>query len=119
MNSRPVQYATTSDGVSIAWNEAGEGPAILFFGPIPFTHALEHWAILEEFFGTLARTFRVIYFDARGTGMSEREVPGVSQATLRLDAESVIEAAKLDRFVAYSGSHWSMLGSWTALSLAN
>ena len=118
MNARPVQYATTSDGVSIAWNEAGEGPAILYFGPIPFTHAREHWTIFEGFFGALARTFRVIYFDARGTGMSEREISGVSHATLLMDAEAVIDAAKLDRFVAYSGSHWSMLGSWIALSLA-
>jgi class 3 adenylate cyclase len=35
-----------------------------------------------------------------------------------MDAEAVMDAAKLDRFVAYSGSHFSMLGSWTALSLA-
>jgi class 3 adenylate cyclase len=118
MNSRPVQYATTSDGVSIAWNEVGEGQAILYFGPIPFTHAREHWTIFEGFFGALARSFRVIYFDARGTGMSEREISGVSHATLLMDAEAVMDAAKLDRFVAYSGSHFSMLGSWTALSLA-
>jgi pimeloyl-ACP methyl ester carboxylesterase len=118
MNARPIQYATTSDGVSIAWNEAGEGPAMLYFGPIPFTHAREHWTIFEGFFSELARSFRLIYFDARGTGMSEREIAGVSRATLLMDAEAVMDAAKLDRFVAYSGSHFSMLGSWTALSLA-
>jgi pimeloyl-ACP methyl ester carboxylesterase len=118
MNARPVQYATTSDGVSIAWNEAGDGPAMLYFGPIPFTHAREHWTIFDGFFSELARSFRLIYFDARGTGMSERAIPGVSHATVLMDAQAVIAGAKLDRFVAYSGSHFSMLGSWIALSLA-
>ena len=32
-------------------------------------------------------------FDARGTGMSERDVAEVSTATLLMDAEAVIDAA--------------------------
>jgi adenylate cyclase len=38
MDAPAVQYATTTDGVSIAWAEAGQGPALLYCGPTPFTH---------------------------------------------------------------------------------
>ena len=116
MDAPAVQYATTTDGVSIAWTEAGQGPALLYCGPIPFTHVREHWTIFEGFFSVLARSFRLIDFDARGTGMSEREVADVSIATLLMDAEAVIAAAKLDRF-AVLADH-GVLSLSTALHLA-
>jgi len=47
----------------------------------------------------LTQSFRLVTFDARGIGMSERDVAGVSAETLLLDAEAVIDAAKLDRFI--------------------
>jgi class 3 adenylate cyclase/pimeloyl-ACP methyl ester carboxylesterase len=53
-------------------------------------------AELEAF----TRSFRLVNFDARGTGMSERDVAGVSAETLLLDAAAVMDAAKLDRFIA-------------------
>lgn len=33
-----IRYCTTDDGVSIAWGESGDGPALLYCGPTPFTH---------------------------------------------------------------------------------
>jgi class 3 adenylate cyclase len=116
MEPPPVQYATTSDGVSIAWAEAGQGPALLFCGLTPFTHVQEQFAVFEAYYGALARSFRLITFDARGTGMSERDVADVSTATLLLDAEAVIGAAKLDRFVVATTA-W-LLAVSTALQLA-
>ena len=111
-----VQYTTTPDGVSIAWGEAGQGPDLLFCNAPPFTHVQEQFAINEAFYGTLARYFRVILFDARGTGMSERDVVDVSRDTVLIDAKAVIEAAKLDRFVVVADV--SMLALWTAIQLA-
>jgi pimeloyl-ACP methyl ester carboxylesterase len=99
MEPPPVQYATTRDGVSIAWAEAGQGTPLLYCGPTPFTHVQEMFAVQEAFYGALARSFRVITFDARGTGLSQRDVADVSEETLLLDAEAVIDAAKLDRYV--------------------
>jgi class 3 adenylate cyclase len=116
MEAPPVQYTSTSDGVSIAWAEAGQGPALLYCGPTPFTHVQEQVALFEAYYGALARSFRLITFDARGTGMSEHDVADVSTATLLMDAEAVIDAAKLDRFVVAAQA--TLLGLSTALHLA-
>ena len=101
MDAPAVQYATTSDGVSIAWAEAGSGPAQLYCPAVPFTHVQDMAVIFEAFFSRVASSFRMIWFDARGTGMSEREVTGVSIETLLLDAEAVIEAAHLEGFSVF------------------
>jgi class 3 adenylate cyclase len=111
-----IRYAETSDGISIAWGEVGQGPALLSCGPTPFTHVQEHFTLWESYFGTLARSFRLITFDARGTGMSERDVDDVSAATMLLDAKAVIEAANLDTFTVEAEAF--LLPFSTALSLA-
>jgi class 3 adenylate cyclase len=111
-----IRYTTTTDGVSIAWGEAGHGPALLSFGPTPFTHVQEHFALWESYFGTLARSFRLITFDARGTGMSERAIDDVSSETMMLDAQAVIDAAKLDRFAVEAEA--ALFASSTALRIA-
>ena len=115
MEAPAAQYTTTSDGVSIAWAEAGQGRAMLYCGPTPFTHVQKYLVSFEPYFDALTRCFRVITFDARGTGMSERDVAEVSVSTLLMDAEAVIEAAKLDRFVVYADT---LLALSTALQLA-
>jgi class 3 adenylate cyclase len=117
MEAPPVQYTTTSDGVSIAWAKFGRGPALLYCGPTPFTHVRELFTVNENYYLALARSFRVITFDARGVGMSERDVADVSLATLLMDAGAVIEAARLDRFVLYSDQ--GLLALSTALQLAS
>src|SRR3990172_13142461 len=99
MEAPPVQYTTTSDGVSIAWAEAGEGPALLYCAGTPFSHVRELYAVMGAAFEAFTQSFRLVTFDARGTGMSERDVAGVSPETLLLDAQAVIDAAKLDHFM--------------------
>jgi class 3 adenylate cyclase/pimeloyl-ACP methyl ester carboxylesterase len=111
-----IRYTTTSDGVNIAWGEAGQGPALLSLGPTPFTHVQEHFALWESYFGTLARSFRLITFDARGTGMSERAVGEVSLDTMLLDAQAVAEAANLETFAVEAEAF--LLSFATALNLA-
>jgi class 3 adenylate cyclase len=112
-----IRYAQTSDGVSIAWSETGQGPAVLHLQATPFSHVREAFAINEAGYGGLARSFRLIMFDARGTGMSERDVADVSIATLLMDAEAVIAAAKLDRFLVTADM--SLLALSIALRLAS
>jgi class 3 adenylate cyclase len=117
MSAEPqIRYCTTSDGVSIAWGDAGQGPALLYCGATPFSHIQDHYAIFEDFYEKLARSFRVITFDARGTGMSQRAVANVSLATLLVDAEAVIEAAKLEHFVVFADM--TLLAAASALQIA-
>jgi class 3 adenylate cyclase len=102
MDAPAAQYTTTSDGVSIAWSESGQGPTLLYIGPFPFTHLQEHYAAFGAWFEAMERSFRVINFDARGIGMSERDVTEVSVATLLKDAEAVLGAAKADHVIVFS-----------------
>jgi class 3 adenylate cyclase/pimeloyl-ACP methyl ester carboxylesterase len=111
-----IRYCATEDGVSIAWGDAGSGPALLYCGATPFSHVQDHFVVFEKFYALLSRSFRVITFDARGVGMSQREVAGVSAATLLIDAQAVVEAAELERFVVFSDV--TLLASATALQLA-
>ena len=112
-----IQYTTTSDGVSIAWAEAGRGPALLTCGGTPFTHAQEIFTVWGAAMEALTRSFRLVIFDARGTGMSDRDVEGVSAETVLMDAEAVVDAAKLDRFIV-SADPGSILALSTCLRLA-
>src|SRR5574341_2383797 len=111
MKAPPVQYTTTSDGVSIAWAEAGQGPVVFYCAATPWTHVQEFFAVWGASLEVFLRLFRMVWFDACGTGMSERDVAGVSAETLLLDAEAVIDAAKLDRFIVTQD-----LGSILAIS---
>jgi DNA-binding SARP family transcriptional activator/pimeloyl-ACP methyl ester carboxylesterase len=69
----PVRYAAAPDGASIAYQVAGTGPVDLIIIP-GFTSHLDVW--WEPWSGRLARrlmTFcRLIVFDKRGTGLSDR-----------------------------------------------
>jgi len=112
-----IQYCTTSDGVGIAWAEAGQGPALLECSGTPWTHVQELFAMWGASFEAFFRLFRMVTFDARGTGMSERDVAGVSVETLLLDAQAVIDAAKLDRFIVLADPG-SILAFSTCLRLA-
>jgi class 3 adenylate cyclase len=112
-----IRYCTTEDGVSIAWAEMGQGPPLLLCGTTPFSHVQETSAIyFEDFFGPMARSCRLIWFDARGTGMSERDVTDVSAATLLMDAEAVINAAQIDQFAVFCWGN--LLALSTTLQLA-
>src|SRR4029078_9132760 len=68
-----VRYATAPGGVSIAYQVAGEGPVDLIIIP-GFTSHLDIW--WEPWSGRMARrlmTFcRLIVFDKRGAGLSDR-----------------------------------------------
>jgi class 3 adenylate cyclase len=76
----------------------------------------EDFELWETYFGTLARSFRLITFDARGTGMSQRDVEDVSPETMMLDAEAVLAAAKLDKFAVEAEAF--LVAFSTALRLA-
>ncbi len=93
-----IRYATTSDGVRIAYAELGAGPDVVCLPPLPLSHLGEMWELpgVARWYERLARSARVILYDARGSGLSDRE--GVDPADCSLEAmardlEAVIAAA--------------------------
>ena len=70
MSTPPVQYTRTEDDIDIAWVERGVGkPLVVSTGPmLPLDMGWETGGIWDR----LSQSFRVIRFDPRGCGLSER-----------------------------------------------
>jgi class 3 adenylate cyclase len=69
----PTTHYVKSDGIHIAYQVVGEGPDLLFVpGFVSNIEALWRSPDHNAFFGRLASFCRLILFDKRGTGMSDR-----------------------------------------------
>lgn len=94
-----IQYAKASDGVSIAFWTLGEGRPLVYMANPPFTHIRGEWQNPEmgTFYRRLAECCRLIRYDRRGCGLSDRLYDFSLGATIR-DLESVVEGLGLERF---------------------
>ncbi len=89
---REVRYCTTSDGVRIAYCVEGEGSPYLLCSEPTVSHVQLETSrpVLGPALGEIARHNRLIRFDMRGTGLSDRVLPRtLDEATL--DIEAVVE----------------------------
>jgi pimeloyl-ACP methyl ester carboxylesterase len=98
MAPQGIRFCETRDGVRIAYSIAGEGPPLVFAGrwaySLEYAERPEATGLLDR----LAQERRVITFDRRGIGASQREVGEVSLEAGLADLEAVVGAAGLDRF---------------------
>jgi class 3 adenylate cyclase len=89
-----TQYATTVDGVSIAFWTLGEGGIPLVLMPwIPFNHIQLNWEIEDSrrLYERLARKRKIIHYDGRGSGLSDRNPADLSLDTHIRDIEAVLD----------------------------
>ncbi len=97
---RPMtRYATTDDGVSIAHQVLGEGPIDLVFVHSFVSHVEVFWELpaFERFVGELSSWARVILFDKRGVGLSDR-LSVIPTIEARLDdLRAVLDAVGSER----------------------
>ncbi len=68
-----VRYATTQDGVTIAYWTLGSGPAVLVAHNFTLSNVEQEWqvAALRSFYQALAVDFTVIRYDPRFVGVSQ------------------------------------------------
>ena len=94
-----IRYCMTSDGVRLAYATAGNGPPLVKASNW-LTHLDFEWGspIWRHWYTALSLHHRLIRYDERGNGMSQRDVPDVSFDTWVRDLETVVDAAGLDRF---------------------
>ena len=102
-----IQFLTTTDGVSIAYTVAGEGPPLVCAPGWVSHQELEWQGQAGEFSRRLARARRLIMFDGRGTGLSDRRVDDVSLDARLKDLEAVVDQLQLDSFALFGSSQWS------------
>ena len=103
----PTKYVRSGDGTSIAYQVLGEGPPDLVFVPGWVSHLDMDWEVgLGDFVKRLASFSRVIRFDKRGTGLSDR-VPACGLPTLEErmdDVRAVMEAVGSERAALFAVS---------------
>jgi class 3 adenylate cyclase len=99
-----TRYVTTADGVHIAYQVVGDGPTDIVFVP-GFVFNVEHvweasWPEPAAFVRRLASFSRVILFDRRGTGLSDRIMKNTASLTLEArmgDIGAVMDATGSSR----------------------
>jgi pimeloyl-ACP methyl ester carboxylesterase/DNA-binding winged helix-turn-helix (wHTH) protein len=94
-----IRCCTTNDGVRLAYASVGNGPPLVKASNW-LTHLDFEWGspIWRHWYTSLSRHHRLVRYDERGNGLSQRDVPVVNFDTWVRDLETVVDAAGLDRF---------------------
>jgi len=97
-----IQYAKTEDDVSIAYWSMGEGEPLVHLPWGHISHLELEWQYPEYrgWYERLAERRRLVRYDSRGTGLSDREIDysNYSLDTGVRDVEAVVDRLGLERF---------------------
>jgi pimeloyl-ACP methyl ester carboxylesterase/DNA-binding CsgD family transcriptional regulator len=94
-----IRFCTADDGVRLAYATHGRGPAIVKVANW-VTHVEFDWRspLWRHWWEELGRGHRVIRYDMRGCGLSDRNPEELSLDAFIGDLGAVVDAAGLDRF---------------------
>jgi len=107
VNTPETRYTKTADGVHIAYQVVGDGPFDIVYAGSAYVSNVElqwDWSLSRSLAMGLAARGRLILFDRRGTGLSDK-VTGDHLPTLEARAEdihAVMDAADVERAVLFS-----------------
>jgi pimeloyl-ACP methyl ester carboxylesterase/DNA-binding winged helix-turn-helix (wHTH) protein len=94
-----VTFQRACDGVNLAVASVGDGAPVVktanWLNHLEFDWQSPVWSPL---FQRLAVQYRLIRYDERGMGLSDRNVPDFSFEAFVRDLETVVDALELDRF---------------------
>ena len=95
-----IQYAKTSDGVNIAFWTLGEGRPLIQMPVLGYSHVQLEWQIPEWrlWYERLAEKRKLIRYDGRESGLSERRVADFSMDAQVLDLKAVVDRLGLEGF---------------------
>ncbi|MDU8946354.1 alpha/beta fold hydrolase [Ovoidimarina sediminis] len=98
IGSDDVRFTKSEDGVNLAWTLTGKGPPLVrapaWISRLDLDMRLPH---LAHFIKNFSKAYSFIRFDARGNGLSDREIPEMSFDQLVEDLRAVFDAAGVDR----------------------
>ena len=97
--AQEITFCRTSDGVNLAVACAGQGMPLV--RPSFWLTHLEHdWQnpVRGPFWHFLADRFRLVRYDGRGLGFSDRDVADMSFSAFERDLEAVVDTLKLRRY---------------------
>ncbi len=94
-----IRFARSSDGTRIAYAASGDGPPLVraahWLGNLDFDWQTPVWG---PWISALSERYRLLRYDSRGCGLSDRDVDPITIDGLVADLECVVDAAGLDRF---------------------
>ncbi len=100
--SAAIQFATTQDGVRIAYRTIGGGHPLIFVrGWISHLEVLGVESYSRGFFEALGAIRTLIQYDARGNGLSDRDVEDLTIDAFVLDLESLVDRLGLETLDLY------------------
>lgn len=102
-----VQFARTRDGARIAFAISGAGPTLISVPAPPDNHLQLEWDDPSRRRGLehLSTFRRLVRFDGRGTGLSDRDVTDLSLEARVSDLEAVVDRLEVETFALLSGGH--------------
>jgi pimeloyl-ACP methyl ester carboxylesterase/DNA-binding CsgD family transcriptional regulator len=112
-SSQQVRFCASLDGTRIAFATAGSGPPL-----VRAAHWLSHLdherhcPLWGPWVSLLAKRHKLIRYDGRGCGLSDRDATDFSLERCVEDLEAVVEACKIGRFVLLG----TTIGAITALA---
>jgi class 3 adenylate cyclase len=94
-----TRWARTVDGACIAYQDIGEGPVTLLVVHGWVSHLEVYWEQPRyvRFLRRLSRNMRVLVFDKRGIGMSDRVAGSPDLGVLLDDVRAVMDAAGVEK----------------------
>jgi len=94
-----TRWARTVDGACIAYQDIGEGPVTLLVVHGWVSHLEVYWEQPRyvRFIRRLSRDLRVLLFDKRGIGMSDRVTGSPDLSVLLDDVRAVMDAAGVEK----------------------
>jgi pimeloyl-ACP methyl ester carboxylesterase/DNA-binding winged helix-turn-helix (wHTH) protein len=100
-----IRFATAADGVRIAYATSGSGAPLVKTANW-LTHLEHDWEspVWRHWLRELSRSHRLVRYDERGCGLSDRDVQDVSFDSWIRDLETIVEAAGLERFPLFGMS---------------
>lgn len=100
ISMKDVRYCTTRDGVRIAYATRGEGPTIIECQSVVGSFFDRTSSVVGDGYAArVGQGRRVVQYDMRGTGLSQRDVIDMSHEALVLDIEAIADALELDELV--------------------
>ncbi|OGO49891.1 MAG: hypothetical protein A2148_09370, partial [Chloroflexi bacterium RBG_16_68_14] len=105
-----IQYAKTEDGVSIAFWTLGEGLPFVEMPVTPAGNVQRLSPELRDWHDHLVHRRKLVRYDSRGTGLSQRNVTDFSLDYLVLDLEAVVDHLRLERFAVFAPLHSGPVG---------
>ena len=94
-----IYFCTAADGVRLAYAVSGEGSPLVMSATW-LTHLEHQWRSLawRPWLDAFTREHKLLRYDSRGCGLSDRDAGDLSFETWVRDFECIIEAAALPRF---------------------